>query len=198
MSGNQNLNTRKQKCEELKVDDPSNKFSESHKTIPESSNPTTHTPDLSPESSNTPQPKKIDETHAQDFDHDHLTINKTLKIKDNENFSLHKSQTELPRYFTRSKRRREEGIDQENERYHKIARAFLSRSLANEIDADNNVADHSFPADVIAGIRIPKTYSEAISDPEHSKKWKDAMLQEIIGLSENGTWKEVIPLRKLI
>lgn len=120
-------------------------------------------------------------------------MDKNLKIKDKENSSLHKAPTELPRYFTRSKRRREEDIDQENERYHKIARAFLSSSLADEFDADKNVADHSFPADVIAGIRIPKTYSEAINDPVHSKKWKDAMLQEIIGLSENGTWKEVIP-----
>ncbi|KAI0991577.1 hypothetical protein K3495_g16610, partial [Podosphaera aphanis] len=103
------------------------------------------------------------------------------------------SKPERPRYFTRSKRRAELDEDFENEdekRYRKIARAFAARILAIN---RSKFLETSFPAEVIAGIRIPKTYNEAVNDATYGKEWKAAMLEEIISLGKNGTWKEVIP-----
>ncbi|KAI0991934.1 hypothetical protein K3495_g16253, partial [Podosphaera aphanis] len=88
------------------------------------------------------------------------------------------NQPERLRYFTRSKRRRDfsDVSPEEEERYQKIARAFAARIL--DINQLDDKLEHSFPAGVIAGVRIPKTYAEAISDATYSKEWKAAMLQE--------------------
>lgn len=100
----------------------------------------------------------------------------------------------MPRYFTRSKRRRDDLYDNDFEveqRHQKIARAFFA-----SIQPDDNLIyspEYAFAVDVIAGISLPKTFSEAINDPKYSQEWQSAMSEEITGLTGNGTWKEVVP-----
>ncbi|RKF59870.1 hypothetical protein OnM2_056056 [Erysiphe neolycopersici] len=103
---------------------------------------------------------------------------------------------EQPRYFTRSKKRRadvDEISIEDNRRHRKIARAFVAMifSADNSTDKMKNLVEHSFPAEVVAGIKIPQCYSEAINDSKYGDNWRLAMSQETAGLGENGTWKEV-------
>lgn len=97
----------------------------------------------------------------------------------------------------RKKRRadHDEVAIEDNRRHRRIARAFVAMILSadSSIDKIKNYVEYSFPAEVIAGIKISQTYSEAINDSKYSDNWRLAMSQEIAGLGENGTWKEVIP-----
>ncbi|KAI0991569.1 hypothetical protein K3495_g16618, partial [Podosphaera aphanis] len=49
----------------------------------------------------------------------------------------------------------------------------------------------SFVVKEINGIRIPKTYKEAINDKNHSHEWSQAITSEIESLVGNKTWEEV-------
>ena len=42
------------------------------------------------------------------------------------------------------------------------------------------------------GIRIPRTYREAINDREYAVQWKAAIQEEITSLVSNGTWEEFV------
>lgn len=50
----------------------------------------------------------------------------------------------------------------------------------------------AFPAEVIAGVKIPRTYNEALADEKHSKHWKAAMAAEMLALHVNHTFREVV------
>ncbi|KAG6150292.1 hypothetical protein E4U37_006319, partial [Claviceps purpurea] len=71
-------------------------------------------------------------------------------------------------YFTRSKRKRSNSAAESDEHVNKIARAMLAALL----DCDDEEIDLAFPAEVIAGVRIPRTHAEAIADPEHGNHWR--------------------------
>ena len=51
----------------------------------------------------------------------------------------------------------------------------------------------AFPAEVIASIRIPRIYKEAVEDLKHAQQWRTAMAKEILTLYTNGTFEEVVP-----
>ncbi|KAI1006420.1 hypothetical protein K3495_g1801 [Podosphaera aphanis] len=102
------------------------------------------------------------------------------------------------RYFTRSKRKREDA-DNENERLHKAIKAMLAQIALND-DEDDIVEDAfcsfstdlAFPSVEINGIKIPHTYKEAINDPQYAKQWKSAIMEELTSLMSNRTWKKAI------
>lgn len=103
-----------------------------------------------------------------------------------------------PRYFTRgekAKRKREEDEVVEDERFAKIIRAMLAQVdlTEEEFAFITSTFSSAFPAEEIAGIKIPRTYKEAVNDPKYGKQWINAMREEIISLLENGTFKEVVP-----
>jgi hypothetical protein len=93
---------------------------------------------------------------------------------------------EAPRYFTRSKRKRSNSLNEEDERLAKIVKAMLAQLQQAKTET-------AFPAQIVQGIKIPLTYKEAINDPKYSEQWKAAMREEMLSLAANGTWKEVIP-----
>ncbi|KAI0991740.1 hypothetical protein K3495_g16447, partial [Podosphaera aphanis] len=106
----------------------------------------------------------------------------------------------LPRYFTRSTKRKRLSTDDETERQIKIIKAMLASEIIYSSDNDeienayNAVGfDFAFPSEVISGIKIPRTYKEAVNDPQFSKQWKKAMAEELTSLISNETWKPVIP-----
>ena len=51
----------------------------------------------------------------------------------------------------------------------------------------------AFLVEVIAGIRIPRTYKEAVEDPKYAQQQRAAMAKEILTLYTNGTFEEVVP-----
>lgn len=117
---------------------------------------------------------------------------------------LEPSTTEQPRYFTRAAHKRAISDDAEEQSNTKRARAMvaqlLSESNATELNLDElkdllgNDLETAFPAEVIAGIQIPRTYKEAIKG-QHAKQWRAAMAEEMLALHANGTFQEVVPPR---
>jgi hypothetical protein len=108
---------------------------------------------------------------------------------------------EMPRYFTRgSNRKRADSDIAEEEHDAKRARAMITQLLSNddEIDIDElkdllgEEFETAFPAEIIAGIHIPRTYKEAINDPKYRKIWKAAMAEEMLSLHANETFREVV------
>ena len=102
-----------------------------------------------------------------------------------------------PRYFTRSTRKRSDS-DIEG-RDPKKLRAFIGKILNDDdlnLDALKGLLgedfESAFPAETIAGVKIPRTYEEAINDKEHGKMWKAAMAVEMLALYANNTFREVI------
>ena len=70
----------------------------------------------------------------------------------------------------------------------KITKAFLT-AIASEPELPEDVA---LPAVEVNGIRIPRTYREAINDREYAIQWKAAIQEEITSLVSNGTWEEFV------
>lgn len=77
------------------------------------------------------------------------------------------------------------------QRHQKITRTFIA-SIQRD-DSLTNSPEYLFAVDVIAGIRLPKIYFETINDPKYSQECQLAMLEEMNGLTGNGTWKEAVP-----
>jgi hypothetical protein len=110
---------------------------------------------------------------------------------------------EQPRYFTRSARKRAGSETAEDQGNAKRVRAMIAQIISgmdkDELDLDepkdllSNDFETAFPAEVIAGIHIPRTYKEAINDPKHAEQWRAAMAEEMLSLHANGTFQEVIP-----
>jgi len=66
-------------------------------------------------------------------------------------------------------------------------------NLNKSKDLLSNDFETAFPAKVIAGIHISRTYKEAINDPKHAEQWRAAMAEEMLSLYANGTFQKVIP-----
>jgi hypothetical protein len=71
---------------------------------------------------------------------------------------------------------------------HGIIKAFIT-ILDQEVE---HPQDKAFPAQEIGGIKIPRTYNEAISDRKYGEEWKAAINEEITSLVANGIWEEFI------
>ena len=54
-----------------------------------------------------------------------------------------------------------------------------------------NDEDYALQAKIIHGIRIPRTYKEAMRSPQ-AKEWEEAVKMEIDQLIMNGTWEEML------
>lgn len=93
-------------------------------------------------------------------------------------------------YFTRrqAKRKRSDSMG-ENDRFNKIVKAMIAQQLSIQADG----IEHAFPATEVQGIPIPKTYKEAVHDPQYGVKWKEAIREELVSLIDNSTWKVVVP-----
>jgi hypothetical protein len=112
------------------------------------------------------------------------------------------STTEQPRYFTRAARKRATSDVAEDQTNIKRARAMvaqlLSRSDDTNLDLDElkdplrDDFETAFPAEVIAGIQIPRTYKEA-TQGQYAEQWRAAMAEEMLSLHANGTFQEVVP-----
>ena len=53
------------------------------------------------------------------------------------------------------------------------------------------IEDYAFPAEVMLGIKIPRSVREAMAS-EHGKEWAAGMRKEIDSLVANGTWEEYV------
>ena len=69
-----------------------------------------------------------------------------------------------------------------------ITKAFLT-AITSEPELPEDVA---LPAIEVNGIRIPRTYKEAVSDKHHATEWGAAIKEEITSLVSNGTWEEFV------
>jgi hypothetical protein len=109
------------------------------------------------------------------------------------------AQPDPPRYFTRGSTRKRAGTIVE-EPDPKRARALIAQLLDQEGDVDldelkaglGESFETAFPAEVIAGVHIPRTYKEAVTDSKYGKKWRAAMAEEMLTLHANQTFKEVV------
>lgn len=111
--------------------------------------------------------------------------------------SKHISATLAPIYFTRGNAKRAAEEQAEGTRDVKRIRAMIAKSIAdNEVDLDEFEellgVEIAFPAEVIAGILIPRTYKEAVEDPTYGERWKAAIAEELLALYQNQTFREVI------
>ena len=70
----------------------------------------------------------------------------------------------------------------------KVYKAFFIALRAQQEQPE----DKAFPAEVVNGIKIPRTYNEAIADKKYAAEWKAAIHEEILSLVANGTWEEFI------
>jgi hypothetical protein len=110
---------------------------------------------------------------------------------------------EEPRYFTRATRKRSRSNTAEEQDNVKRARAMIAELLADDNGDDSDLDalkdllgdefETAFPAEIVSGIKIPRTYKEAISDPKYGKMWRAAIAEEMLSLHANGTFREVIP-----
>lgn len=104
-----------------------------------------------------------------------------------------------PRYFTRGSSRKRAGTAIK-EPDPKRVRALIAQLLdqEGEVDLDELKAvlgenfETAFPAEVIAGVPIPRTYKEAVTDPRYAKKWRAAMAEEMLTQHANKTFKEIV------
>ncbi|BCR87868.1 uncharacterized protein ACHE_40432S [Aspergillus chevalieri] len=98
------------------------------------------------------------------------------------------------------RKRKAEGEDTgNNDRPAQRMRAHFARlAVAAELlqtDREYEVAEKACAAREKAGIRIPKSYSEAVNDPIYGSKWKEAIHKELSTLISFGTW-ELIPRKE--
>lgn len=104
----------------------------------------------------------------------------------------------------RGRKRRPEGEDDGNNRPAQRLRARLAQkenarmALATELligDCEFEVTEKARPALEKNGIRLPRTYKEAVNDLIYGSKWKEAIHKELIALMSFGTWR-VIPRKE--
>ncbi|KAI1006361.1 hypothetical protein K3495_g1864 [Podosphaera aphanis] len=76
-----------------------------------------------------------------------------------------------------------------------LASEIIYSSDDDEIENAYNAVrfDFAFPSEVINGIKILRTYKEAVNDPQFSKQWTIAMAEELTSLISNETWKPLNP-----
>ena len=101
---------------------------------------------------------------------------------------------------TYGRKRKAEGEDTGNsDRPAQRMRAHLARlAVAVEllqIDREHEITEKACVTCEKAGIRIPRSYSEAVNDPTYGSKWKEAIHKELNTLISFGTW-ELIPRKE--
>ncbi|KAI0996464.1 hypothetical protein K3495_g11716, partial [Podosphaera aphanis] len=64
--------------------------------------------------------------------------------------------------------------------------------VATRMEISDEPDDIALPAEVFKGIKITRTYRQAINDKQHAIEWRAAINDEIRSLIENGTWEELI------
>jgi hypothetical protein len=62
-------------------------------------------------------------------------------------------------------------------------------TLADILDHPDDIA---LPALDVLGIKIPRTYKEAIPDPQYGSEWMSTVDEENKSLVQNRTWEEHI------
>ncbi|POS85401.1 hypothetical protein EPUL_001840 [Erysiphe pulchra] len=80
--------------------------------------------------------------------------------------------TEIPRYFTRSKRKVSYLPEEDNERLHKIVKAMMAIYLNDCVE--NTSDDTAINALEAKSIKVPNSYLDVICDSEYSKGWQEA------------------------
>lgn len=68
-------------------------------------------------------------------------------------------------------------------------RIKISDLLLLAMDSFSEMGYMAMPAASVEGVPIPKTYSDAITDPIYGEKWKEAIRAEIQTLLQFGTWE---------
>jgi hypothetical protein len=89
------------------------------------------------------------------------------------------------------KRKRDAEDENSEERQAKIVKAMLAILLDPEAEGEDELALLASQHDL--DIPIPRTYKEAVNDPEYGQSWRDAIQEELASLQVNGTWEEQIP-----
>ena len=96
----------------------------------------------------------------------------------------------------RGRKRKTEGEDGNDDHPAQRLRANLAQmAVATELlisDHEYEINEQACAAREIAGIKIPRSYNEAINDPIYGSKWKEAILKELTALASFGTWR-IIP-----
>jgi hypothetical protein len=127
-----------------------------------------------------------------------------LAMDDKDDMDVDSDNDIQPRYFTRStfKRKRSDSETVTDRRARKIIRAMIAQIALGEMDDEiadiaiedvTDFDDAAFPAKEVLGIKIPATYKEAVNDPEYGQLWKQAIIEELNSLMDNGTWEQVVP-----
>lgn len=120
---------------------------------------------------------------------------------------------ETPRRSTRIRQnteRLDESIQQQRPRKRKAEgevignpaqrlRAHLAQlAIATElhsVDHEYEIHESAMAAKEKAGVKLPKTYKDAVNDPVYGSKWKEAIAKELTALISFGTWR-VIPRKQ--
>jgi len=92
------------------------------------------------------------------------------------------------RYIYGRKRKAEGQQDDDDNRPAQRMRAQLARlAVATELLIGDREYEVAHQAREKAGIRIPKSYSEAVNDPIYGANWKEAIHKELSTLMSFGT-----------
>src|SRR5699024_6399014 len=70
------------------------------------------------------------------------------------------------------------------------ARLTVATELLME-DCEFEVNGEACAAREKAGIRLPKSYSDAVNDPVYGSKWREAIHKELSALISFGTWRVI-------
>ena len=92
-------------------------------------------------------------------------------------------------YGRKRKPEGEEGLD---DRPAQRLRARLA--MATELligDREFEINEQARAAREKAGIRLPKSYSDAVNDPVYGSKWREAIHKELSALISFGTWNVI-------
>ena len=71
----------------------------------------------------------------------------------------------------------------------------MQLAITNElhlVDHKYKIHESAMAAKEKAGVKIPKTYKDAVNNPVYGSKWKEAIAKELTALISFSTW-QVIP-----
>jgi transposase InsO family protein len=131
-------------------------------------------------------------------------VRRSARIRQPSKMMMESYQQQQESREQRGAKRRTEGEDGLDNRPAQRLRARLAQkenarmALATELligDCEFEVTEKARPALEKNGIRIPRTYKEAVNDPIYGSKWKEAIHKELIALMSFGTWR-VIPRKE--
>ena len=87
------------------------------------------------------------------------------------------------------RKRKAEGEDNDDRPAQRMRAQLARLAVASELLVKDREYEIAHAAREKAGIRIPKSYSEAINDPIYGAKWKEAIHKELSALISFGTWE---------